>query len=113
MLKAIAADAAASMYFSAAAIELRAAEIKHGVTLIEAVAVDAFQCELLAVTAPEDESARADLRRMTIELAKLGVRSDEDVDGMVRLWHTARTFGLSVEDVRTVGALMLRLAARS
>lgn len=100
------ADATASLYLSAAAVELRTTEIRAGVSLIEAVAVDGFQTDLLTVTAPDDEEGRAEIRAMALELAKLGIRAS-DLEEMVRSWRYTQMFEWSTHELRTIGMLLL------
>lgn len=105
-LRAAWADATASAYLTAAVVELRTTELRVGISMIEAAAVDAFQADLLTVTAPNDEEGRAELREMTIELAKMGVRT-EDLAGILRMYHLTQMFDLSTHELRTMGMLLM------
>ena len=68
----------------AASLELRAAEVRTGTTLIEAVAADRFNTELRMLTGTE--AGRDDLREATILVAKMGLTS-EDIEPMARNYH--------------------------
>lgn len=93
-------------------IELRAAEIRAGISVIEAAAVDAFQGDLMTVTAPDDEQGRADLRDMTLELAKMGVGRAEDLEEMVRFWRYGQMFDIRPLELRAIGAILLERQVR-
>lgn len=57
----------------AAELELRAAELRSGVTLIEAVAADRFEIELRAAAGGD----AAELREIALDAAKVGLSRDE------------------------------------
>ncbi|MCU1441111.1 MAG: hypothetical protein JWP85_2108 [Rhodoglobus sp.] len=64
--------------------EMRIAEIRTGVALVEAVAADEFETELRVLTVSRDE--REGIRRGALELAKLGITADVAVTA-VRQFH--------------------------
>lgn len=66
----------------AAAMDLKRAEIRTGISLIEAVAADQFECDLRMVANSEQE--RADLRDIAIEAGKLGIASKHDLVPMIQ-----------------------------
>lgn len=63
-----------------AAVRLRASEIEHGITLIEATAAEEFEQDLRHVTT--DPAQRDDIRRGALEMAKLGFTSEQAVAAM-------------------------------
>ena len=67
----------------AAIAEVRAAEIRTGITLIEAVAADEFETQLLAISGSTDAADRA--RAVAIRAAISGI-SPEEADGAIRQW---------------------------
>ena len=69
-------------------LDLREAELRTGFTLIEAVAAEEANIELLACVG--SEQAAAEVRQMALELAKCGVRL-EDVEPMVRQYMVGNT----------------------
>lgn len=91
-----------------AGLEARAAELRTGVSLIEAAAVDEFETQLRTVAATAEE--RAALRRMTLQLAASGVTED-DLEPMVREYHTqfARTVYELYQIQRRLTGIMERL----
>jgi len=71
----------------AAALNLQTAEMRTGITLIEAVAADQFQSDLMLVSnTPE---GREQLRQVAIEAAKLGIARAEELAPIVRNHYLA------------------------
>lgn len=83
----------------AAALDLKATEIRTGITLIEAVAVNEFENELWMVANTEQE--RADLREIAIEAGKLGIAKASELQPMIRAHYLAvyrfQKLGMDVE----------------
>ena len=68
----------------AAMFELRAAEIRTGITLVEAVALDARLAELSKIGDP------AELLALAVEAGKLGL-TVADIEPMARTWYLAQS----------------------
>ncbi|MEO5920639.1 MAG: hypothetical protein ABIQ01_05790 [Pseudolysinimonas sp.] len=82
-----------------ARFELRTAELRAGVTLIEAAAVDRFETDLLAVTGP---LGRDDVRALAIEAAKMGLRTT-DLVPMAQVYHRAQAVDLDADGILAAG----------
>jgi hypothetical protein len=88
-----------------AMIDLRATEIREGITLAEAVAADATRGELLAVTGSQFEVQKA--LEMSVELAKNGINDSELLEQMIRYWYRGQMLGISHEDLMTIATALV------
>jgi len=68
-----------------AQLDIRAAELRTGVTLIEAVAADKFETELRSATIPGDA---AEYREIALDAAKCGM-TPETAHQAFRQWMTS------------------------
>ena len=76
-----------------AMLDLKAAEIRTGITLVEAVALDAQLADLSKVGDP------AELLAIAVEAGKLGLTVD-DIGPMAHLWYLTRALGLTESEIR-------------
>ena len=83
-----------------ATVDLATAEARTGISLVEAVAADSFHQELVAMTTPEELEK---VRDIAVELVKLGIGSKTDVWTMVKTYYRCEMYGLTFDDLRTVG----------
>lgn len=81
--------------------ELAAAEARAGVSLVEAVAVNAYEVELRMVTTLMEDRDR--IRLLGIEAAKLGLVAD-DLMPMASIYHLCQAAGVSRDDIRVMWA---------
>lgn len=64
-------------------LEMHAVELRHGISLTEAVAADEFETQLRALT--YDAEHRADIRRAALLIGQMGWTSEELAAGFRRL----------------------------
>lgn len=88
-----------------AMFELRATEIRTGITLTEAVAADATRVELLAITGSQHEVQKA--LEMSVELAKNGINDPELLEQMIRYWYRGQMLGISHDDLMTIATALV------
>lgn len=93
----------------ATSLELVAAEARHHISRIEAAAVDQFQIDMdrIAISA----ETRQKLRDSALGLGMLGVMGYEEVEPMVRMWHIAEGYDVTLDDIRALGQIKMRQAS--
>ena len=79
----------------AAMLDLHAAEIRTGITVVKAVALDKRLADLSKVGDP------AELLDIAIEAGKLGLR-EADLEPMARLWYMTKSRGVTEADIRAI-----------
>lgn len=85
--------------------ELRAAELRTGVSLIEAISADEKLGQLRLVT--NTEAGAQDLLEVAVELGKCGVTSDL-IGALVNAYWTTVSRGITDRDLREFGLILMR-----
>jgi len=78
------------------------AEASNDIDRIEAAAHDDWRRDMESVTSTAAE--RQQLRDSTILIAQLGIRGDEIME-MANIYHIASGYGVTVQDIRDLGAI--------
>lgn len=80
-----------------------AAEAARDITSIEAASHDEWQTQLMNLV--PDAEKRAKVREMTIALVQLGITASSDLAEMVQVYHTAKAYDLTPNDLRMIGSI--------
>jgi len=82
----------------ASGLEHRAATMRTGVTIIEAVAADEFEVELLAITG--STQAASDAREVALDAAKCGLTPDQAREAFAQWVRQPYRLGYELELVK-------------
>ena len=89
----------------AAISELRAAELREGINLVQAVSADEKLNQLRMVT--NTEAGAQDLLETAVELGKCGVTSDL-IEPLITTYYAATSRGVTPQDMRDFSLILLR-----